>query len=122
MEEEGHLKAPSAHFDAKDKLSVRKSSAAVSNRKTGNAETPLCSPVNEASLSGKHNPRYLVTDENVDARGALSVNLVDLVQRDIERQSELACDFSGCHFFQVDCMIHCGKKSRLHQCVLTDNE
>lgn len=51
---------------------------------------------------------YLVTDNNVDTSRALSVNLVNLVERNIKHRGKFSSNFWGNHFFQVDCMINAG--------------
>lgn len=53
---------------------------------------------------------YLVTDNNVDTSRALSVNLVNLVERNIKHRGKFSSNFWGNHFFQVDCMINWKKK------------
>lgn len=49
---------------------------------------------------------HLIAHKDVDARGALSVNPVNPVERDIEHQREFPSNFRGGHFLQVDGMIH----------------
>lgn len=51
---------------------------------------------------------YLVTNKNVDTSRALSVNLVNLLERNIEHRGKFSSNFWGNHFFQVDCMINAG--------------
>lgn len=51
---------------------------------------------------------HLVAHEDVDAGGALSVNLANPVEREIEHQRELPSNFRGDHFLQVDGVVNVG--------------
>lgn len=55
---------------------------------------------------------YLITNKNVNTSGTLSVNLVNLVERNIKHQCKFSSNFWGNHFFQVDCMINWKKKEQ----------
>lgn len=53
---------------------------------------------------------YLITNKNVNTSGTLSVNLVNLVERNIKHQRKFSSNFWGNHFFQVDCVINWKEK------------